>query len=114
MNILRALTEARSRNTASTAAQTSLSDTSAQLLAANNNRKGLVVQNTGTTVIKLILGAGTVTQSVYHVALQAAAAADDGSGGVYLDDAWTGAVQGISSAAGGTLVITEVTSVVEQ
>jgi hypothetical protein len=107
--VLRAFTEARQRNTASTAAQTSIGTTAGQVLAANDNRKGLIIQNTGTSVIKLLLGSGTPTQTVYHLALMACSSADNGSGGSLLDDAWTGAVQAISSAAGGTAVITEIT-----
>ena len=109
LSIIRAFSQASQRNTVSEAAQTSVSGTAGQILAANADRKGLVIQNTGTTTIYLLLGSGTPTTTVYHVALKAAASADDGSGGAYLDDAWTGAVQAVGSGAGGTLVITEIT-----
>lgn len=91
------------------AAQTTIGTTAAQILAANARRKGLIVQNTGTTVIKIVLGSGTPTQTVYHVALGACTAADDGKGGAYFDSSWIGPVQGISSGAGGTFVLTEIT-----
>lgn len=96
------------RTATSTPAQTSVGAVAGQVLAANANRRGLMVQNTGTTIIYLVLGAGTPTTSVYHVALKGGTAADDGTGAIYLDDVWTGAVQAIGSAGGGTLVLTEV------
>lgn len=96
------------RSLASTAAQTSVSNVAGQLLAANGGRKGLIIQNTGTTVIYLVLGAGTPTTSVYHIALRACSTANDGMGGIYNDDAWVGAVQAIGSGIGGSVVITEV------
>ncbi len=96
-------------NTASAAAQTTVGTTAGQVLAANSNRKRMIFQNVGTTVIKLVLGAGTPTQTAFHRALPAGGTADDGSSPVYSDDMWTGAVQAISSAAGGLLVVTELT-----
>jgi hypothetical protein len=93
--------------TCSTPAQTAIADTAALVLAANAKRKGFSAQNTGTTVIKLAFGATNPTQTVYHVALAACTAADDGKGGIYFDDAFTGEVRAISSAAGGTFVIAE-------
>ena len=92
-----------------TAAQSSVTNVAAQILAANQKRKSFSVQNTGTTILRLVLGTGTPTQTVYHYALGACTVADDGTGGVYLDSSWVGAVQCISSAVGGTCVITEVT-----
>ena len=95
-------------STSSTAAQTAVGTTAGQILAALSTRKEVIIQNTGTTIIKLILGAGTPTQTVYHVGLKAASAADDGTGGTFVSDLWTGAIQAISSAAGGTCVVTEI------
>jgi len=96
-------------STVSAPAQTAQSTTAAIILAANSTRKRLIVQNTGTTIIKLSLGGTNPTATAYHVALQACAAADDGTGGSYIDESWTGVVRAISSAAGGTLVVTELT-----
>lgn len=96
-------------STSTTPAQTTVGTTEGQILAANTGRKRLMVQNTGTTVIKLNLGAVAVTQTAYHVALLAGTAADDGTGASYIDEVWTGAVRAISSAVGGTVVITELT-----
>lgn len=110
MNRARVEVEARPQSTEYTAAQTSIGTTAATVLSANTDRRSLLIQNTGTTTIKLIFGTGTPTQTVYHVALKACGIADDGSGGVYADDAWRGAVRAISSGAGGTMVITEFTA----
>jgi len=107
---VRALVEGSPQIAASTPAQTSIGTDAAQVLAANYSRKGLIIQNTGTTVIKLVLGSGTPTASVFHVSLKACTAANDGTGGAYIDDSWIGPVQAISSASGGTMVITEITT----
>ena len=102
----RAFIDGGPQSIASTPAQTSVSTTAGVVLLANGRRKGIVVQNTGTTIIKLTLG-GTPTQTVYHIALKACDAADDGTGGTYFDTAWLGEVSAISSGLGGTCVITE-------
>lgn len=95
-------------DTASTPVQVS-QDTSADLiLSANPLRKGFTIQNTGTTIIKLSLGATNPTQTAYHIALSACSVADDGLGGYYSDDTFIGDVRAISSAGGGTLVYLEV------
>lgn len=96
------------RETVSTPAQTTVSNAAGTLLVANRGRRGLLIQNTGTTVIYLVLGSATPTATVYHVALAACTAANDGTGGIYNDDSWVGPVQAISSAVGGTVVITEI------
>jgi hypothetical protein len=80
------------------------------LLYKNAKRKGFSIQNTGTTIIKLSFGATMPTQTVYHVALKPCTVADDGNGAYYVDDCWIGPVNGISSAGGGTCVITEFTA----
>ena len=105
-----ALVEAAQRATVTDAAQTTIGTTAGQIFADRPSRRGLCIQNTGATVIKVNLGLSTPTQTVYHIALKACASANDGSGGVYLDDAWTGPVQAISDAAGGTFVAFEVTA----
>jgi len=94
-------------NLVSAAAQTAVGITAGSVLAANSGRKGFMIQNTGTTTIKLSFGATNPTQTVYHVALRSAGVADDGTGATYTDDLWTDAVRAISSVAGGTIVITE-------
>lgn len=92
----------------STPAQTSIGVAAAVVLVANHKRKGLIVQNTGTTTIKINLGSTLPSQTVYQIALKGCTVADDGSGGAYIDDLWTGDVAAISSLAGGTFVMTEV------
>jgi hypothetical protein len=96
-------------NTASAASQQTIGTTAGQVLAANSARKRLILQNCGTTVIKIVLGAGTPTQSNYHFALPPGGTTNDGSSPVYNDIMWTGAVQAISSAAGGLLQVAELT-----
>lgn len=105
--VTRALVEGSPALGSTTPAQTGLGVAAAVILNANPKRKGFTVQNTGTTVIKLTLGATDPTQTEYHVALKACSAADDGSGGTYFDDSWVGVVRGISSGAGGTCVVSE-------
>lgn len=108
--IVRALVESGPAFGASTPAQTAISTVAALALAANPKRKGFIIQNTGTTVIKLSLGTTDPTQTVYHVALAACTIADDGKGAAYIETAWVGQVRIISSGSGGTCVITELTT----
>jgi hypothetical protein len=105
----RMLVEGSPQAVASTPAQTSVSNAVAGvILYYNPRRKGFTIQNTGTTVLKLGMGLAAVpTQTVYHVALKGGAAADDGTGATYVDDAWVGDVWAISSAVGGTCVVAE-------
>jgi hypothetical protein len=93
---------------ASAPAQTSLGTVAVVVLIGNPKRKGFVVQNTGTTVIKLSFGA-TLSQTAYHVALKGCTVADDGTGAVYVDDAYNGDLWAISDNSGGTCVVTEFT-----
>src|SRR5918995_810832 len=104
---LRTLNDVAPQQGVSTPGQTSIGTTAGLVLAANAKRKGLSVQNTGTTVIKLTFAPTDPTQTVYDIALQACAASNDGSGGAYFDDAYVGEVRAISSGAGGTMVIKE-------
>ena len=96
-----------SSSTATSPAQTTVGTTNAQLFASNSSRKKLIIQNTGTTKIKVSLGSTASTQSAYTICLGPCSASDEGDGGSYVDTTWTGAVQVISSAASGTLVGTE-------
>jgi hypothetical protein len=102
----RVLIEGGPQAYASTPAQTSVGVVAAVVLVSNQKRKGFMVQNTGTTILKLAFGA-TPTQTVYHVSLKGGTVADDGTGSVYVDDVWVGDVSAVSSVAGGTCVITE-------
>lgn len=102
-------TSATTSNTSSAASQQTIGTTAAQAIAANANRKRLILQNCGTTVIKVILGAASPTQANYHFSLAPCGTANDGSSVAMRDDMWTGAVQVISSAAGGLLQAEELT-----
>lgn len=109
MAVNRSFIEASPQATASTPAQTSVGTDAGVVLAANPKRKGLIIQNTGLTTLKLSFGATVPTQTAYHVALAPCTGADDGHGGIYADDAWVGVVNAISSEAGGTCVAVEFT-----
>lgn len=86
----------------------SIGTTTATLLSSNSGRKSFIIQNTGTTVLKVLLGTVAATQTNYTVALKACSAADAGDGGAYIDALWIGAVQIISSGASGAYVVSEV------
>ena len=101
------LTEVAPAQYVSTPVQTTIGAAAVRILAPNAKRKGLLIQNTGTTIIRLSFGSTDPTQTVYQVALAACTAADDGLGAAYFDDAWVGEVRAISSAAAGTIVTTE-------
>lgn len=100
------VSEAQS-NTANAQAQTAVSNVAGQILAANASRKEVTIINTSTAIIYLGLGAAPST-TAYHIVLSPCAAANDGTGGSWISDMWTGAVQAIGSVAG-TVVITELT-----
>jgi hypothetical protein len=80
---------------------------SIQAIAANASRKRLTLQCVGTTVIYVLFGASTASSSNYHIALAANGTSNDGSSRIWTDTMWTGAVQVISSASGGSLSIME-------
>jgi hypothetical protein len=96
-------------STSSAASQQTIGTTATQILASNSSRKKYSLQNCGTTIIKILFGAGTPTQSNYHIALPACGSANDGSSPTYIDTMWIGAIQAISSAAGGLLQVLELT-----
>lgn len=107
-NTQRSSIQAFPRETVSAPAQTSVGAGAGTLLATNRARRGLIIQNTGTTIIYINLGSTAPTTTVYHYALRACSSANDGTGGVYNDDSWVGPVQAIGSGAGGTVVVTEI------
>lgn len=99
-------------STATAPGQVTLGTSAATALAANSARRGFVVQNQGTTVIKILLGTAVPTQSNYTVALPAGGSSNDGSSPSWFGPpgvVWTGAIQWISSAAGGLAEIVELT-----
>ena len=96
-------------NTVSAAGPSTIGASSATLLAANALRKRLILQNVGTTRILILFGAGSASASNYHIALPAGGNSNDGSSAPYVDQLWTGAIQAISSAAGGSVQAMEFT-----
>jgi hypothetical protein len=96
--------------TVSAAGPTAIGASSVQLLAANTSRKRLILQNVGTTRVYILFGAGTASSSNYHISLPAGGNANDGSSPIYSDTLWTGAIQAISSAAGGEVQAMEFTA----
>ncbi len=93
--------------TSSVPSQQSVGTTAGTILGANNARKELIVQNTGTATVYLGLGQ-TPTTTAYHMAIAACAnATNDGSGGSFVSDLWKGSVVAIATVAGGTVVVTE-------
>jgi hypothetical protein len=99
-------------STATAPSQTTLGTTAATALASNGSRKGFLIQNQGTTAIKVLLGTATPTQANYTIALPACGVANDGSSPAYYGPPgvlWTGAIQWISSAAGGLAEAIELT-----
>lgn len=110
MTTMRSLVETSPAFAVSTPVQGSISTTAAVALAENQKRKGFMLQNTGTTTLKGTYGTTDPTQTVYHFALSACTVANDGKGGVLVENAWVGAVRIISDAVSGTYVVTEFTT----
>lgn len=96
--------------TATAAAQTAVATSGTALMAANASRHRLMVQNSGIIPVRLALSTSLPTATAYHVSLNSASAADNGTGGTYIDEMWRGGVSAITSAAGGTVVLMELTT----
>lgn len=90
-------------STVSAVAITTVGTGSTTLLALNNARKRFLLQNVGTTKIYILFGAGAASSSNYHLVLAAGGTTADGSGLIYPDTMWLGAIQASSSAAGGSM-----------
>jgi hypothetical protein len=95
------MSEFRSRS-AAVAVQTNVASPAAStsLVAANPARKALIISNTSTSILYVLLGTGTVTattvQSFQLATLQH-----------IVLEGFTGAAQGIHSASNGSVNITE-------
>lgn len=79
------------------------------VLAANTNRKGLIIQNVGTNALFIRFG-GTASSTVFHVVLKGGTGDSDGNGGSF--SMIDGLIyQGLVSIAGTSpkLVVTELT-----
>lgn len=99
---------ARNLLTSSAPAQQAVGASAGQILAANPSRAELIIVNTGTVPVLLCLGQ-TPTATAYHVPLSPCATANDGTGGSFVCDWWTGPVEAIAPAGGGTVCATEIT-----
>lgn len=106
--LVRALVEGAPQQGVTDAAQTTIGGTAAAACAYNAKRKGLIIQNTGTHALYFAYGTTDPTTTVYHFALKACDSANDGTGGVWIDDSWIGPVRVISAGGGGTYVLTEI------
>lgn len=95
------MSEYRGR-TSGEAVQTSVasSATSVSLIAANKRRKTLIIQNTSSAILYVLLGGGTATASTAH-SIQMA------SNTYVILDGFTGAVSGIWASANGQANLTE-------
>lgn len=100
--------EGAASSTSSSPLQQAVGTSSVNLLSANAARREVIVVNTGTTVLYLGLGQ-TPTNTAYHVALKACGSANDGTGGVYISDLFSGQINAIGSAVSGTVVVCELT-----
>ncbi len=80
-----------------------------QVLGPNPSRKGLMLQNSGKTNIKFMLGSGPLSQSNFTQSLPFGSNNYDGSSRPYVDYVWQGPVQAISDGTGGILAVTELT-----
>lgn len=91
-----------------TGATTSVSGSASAgtLLAANTARKGATIVNDSTEILYVLLGAGTVSATVYTVALQ-----PTGTVGAYYEVpfGFNGIITGIWASATGSARITELT-----
>lgn len=85
-------------------AKVSIGATSATIKAANDARKSITIQNTGTT--RITVGTGTVVAGE-GIILEPAGAADTGDGGSFTLTEYTGEITGIGSGAGGTVTYFE-------
>lgn len=98
----------QSSTTASAPSRQTIGGTAASILASNSSRKRCMIQNVGTTVLYLAFGA-TPTTTNFHLSLPAGGSAGDGTSPSYSDDLWKGAIEAISSAAGGFVQVVEMT-----
>lgn len=77
------------------------SASSQTLIAANPNRKKLIISNTSTAILYILLGGGTATATTAH-SIQLPTLTS------VTIDGFTGAVSGIHASANGSVNITEI------
>lgn len=102
------VTLACDQNRVTVPALTSIGTVASLISPKKPGRVLIRVQNTGTTVLYVNLSETVPTATVYHAALGGCGSANDGTGGVFEVDAWSGPVSALSSASGGTAVLTEI------
>jgi hypothetical protein len=89
-------------------ANTAVTSTSSAILASNVARREVMITNTD--VVAVYLGFGQVpTATAYHVVLAPCAVAHDGSGGVFVSDVFTGAINAIVASTTGHVSVVELT-----
>jgi hypothetical protein len=106
-------TPVTSNNAATSPGVLTVGTASIQVLAANPARKRFTLQNGNTTILYTYFGNNngnnTAASNNWHLTLRAEGVPGDGSGEIYSDIMWTGAVQMAGSANGGTVAVTEFT-----
>lgn len=102
--MIESITQAKTVNTPSIVAE------AGNVLAANTNRKGFMIQNVGTNAVFVRLGTGAST-TVFHAVLKGGTGDSDGNGGSFGQMDGGLVFQGIISIAGTTpkVVVTELT-----
>lgn len=80
-----------------------------QLLAANDNRRTIVLQNLSTSPIFVKFGSGATTSSFSFI-LPAGTASNDGTGGVFTEDtlSYTGVITAVVSSGTADIQVTEI------
>jgi hypothetical protein len=74
-----------------------------QIALANRTRKEMILVNVGTATIYVGFGFNP-TPTNYSIFLQPCSAANDGTGGIMIDEAWKGTVFVLAAGASGGLV----------
>ncbi len=90
------------------AASSYVSATDSAVLAANANRKGWIIQNLDDVAVYVKLGAGA-SNTDFSFVLKAGDAANDGKGGSFTDELYTGIVSVKASSGWPRVVTTELT-----
>lgn len=95
-------------STVGACASTAVTSSSSQILAANASRKEVIITNKDVVTVYIGLGQ-TPTATAYHASLSPCAVANDGTGGVFISDLFTGAINAIVASTAGSVVIAELT-----
>jgi hypothetical protein len=82
-------------------------NTSTEVLAANPNRKKVILQNVGTVPIYVFLGDADASSTNYSFVLQAGPVEADGRGGAFVDEVYSGAIRVLGASAGAKISVVE-------